>query len=231
MKLLRNLIFAVRELLELESAATENLQLASDATMQRNTAFIGLALTACCTLAGATCVPEASLRYSVPEPLIRGIIQVESAGKAHAMNLGHKARTGSYDIGLMQINSSWLKTLKKYNIDEQALKDPCTNVMVGTWILANHMKENGYDWNGVGSYNASCKTLSKDGCFKARSDYTWKVYRAMLKQADGNDLTAVAYKKNKSKPAGTEQSQETRMAASTGSRIRSVTNYEDIGGE
>lgn len=198
--------------------------------MQRKTALIALLLASSGTLAAAACVPEASLRYSVPETLIRGIIQVESAGKAHAMNMGHQTRTGSYDIGLMQINSSWLKTLKKYNIDEQALKDPCTNVMVGTWILANHMKENGYDWNGVGSYNASCKTLSKEGCLKARSDYTWKVYRAMLKHSNGNDLSAVEYKKKPQKLTANTQAQETKVATSSGSRIRSVTNYDDVGG-
>ena len=131
--------------------------------------------------ASATCYSDAAKRYQLSEDLLRAVAKVESGGRAEAMNLGHKTRTGTYDIGVMQINSSWLKKLKNFDITEEMLKEPCQNILVGAWILSHHLRETGADWNGVGSYNASCRTLSADECKKVRYGYSWKVYQALMK--------------------------------------------------
>jgi len=136
-------------------------------------------------VAHAYCFVEAARRYSISEPLLRAIARVESNTNAAAMNMGHIGRTKSYDIGLMQINSSWLPKLRTFGIDEQALKDPCQNLMVGAWILAHHMREDGADWNGVGAYNASCRGASKEQCAALRNTYTNKVYAALIAQNPG----------------------------------------------
>ena len=128
------------------------------------------------------CFAEAAQRYSIPEGLLRAIAKVESGGNGAAMNLSHRARTKTWDIGLMQINSSWLPRLAKLGIDEEKLKEPCQNLLVGAWILSHHLRESGADWNGVGSYNASCKTLTKQQCEATRYGYSWKVYHALMKQ-------------------------------------------------
>lgn len=132
--------------------------------------------------ANAMCFAEAANRYRLPEDLLRAIAKVESSNNPAAMNMSHAARTKSYDIGLMQINSSWLGRLGKMGITEAMLREPCQNLMVGAWILSHHLRESGADWNGVGSYNASCRTLSKAQCANARNTYSWKVYRALMKQ-------------------------------------------------
>lgn len=134
-------------------------------------------------LARAFCFAQAASTYQLDEALIRGVAQVESSMRPEAMNLTHIKRTGTYDIGPMQINSSWLPKLAKFGITEQMLKEPCQNVLVGTWILSQHLRETGDNWWGVGSYNASCKTLSKPDCERARYTYAWKIYRAMQKHA------------------------------------------------
>lgn len=129
--------------------------------------------------AQATCFAEAADRYVISESLLRAIAQVESSGRPEAMNLSHRKRTGTYDIGMMQVNSSWLPKLAKMGIDEKMLMEPCQNVMVGAWILAHHLREAGAGWNGVGAYNASCRTLTPEQCQAARNTYAWKVYRAL----------------------------------------------------
>lgn len=130
----------------------------------------------------AMCFGDAANRYGIPEDLLRAIARVESSNNPTAMNRSHVERTKTYDIGLMQINSSWLPRLEKMGITEAGLKEPCQNVLVGAWILSHHLRESGADWNGVGSYNASCRTLSKSECEIARNTYAWKVYRALMKQ-------------------------------------------------
>lgn len=45
------------------------------------------------------------------------------------------AQHRSVDIGLMQINSQWIKRL---HIDPESLLDPCTNLRIGSAILATN---------------------------------------------------------------------------------------------
>jgi hypothetical protein len=142
--------------------------------------------------AHAMCFAEAGKKYNINPALLRAIAQVESSMNPSAMNLSHQARTGSYDIGLMQINSRWLPVLKRYEINESALKDACTSIMVGAWILADTMKRHGGNWNGVGAYNAACTQLKGDDCEQARFTYASKVWRAMnrFEKAESGTLSA-----------------------------------------
>jgi type IV secretion system protein VirB1 len=93
----------------------------------------------------AACGPE------VHPVTIAAVVAVESGGHPWAIGTPHGAiypRTRSegaavlaralraetsVDIGLMQINSQWLPTLR---IAPERLLDPCTNVRIGTAILA-----------------------------------------------------------------------------------------------
>lgn len=97
------------------------------------------------------CFDLASSRYGIHPDLLRAISKVESNGNVKATN---RNSNKSRDIGHMQINSSWLPTLKRYGITEQSLFDPCTNTFVGAWVLARNFKELGYNWNAIGAYNA-----------------------------------------------------------------------------
>ena len=132
------------------------------------------------TQADAFCFAEAAERYGVSSDLLRAIARVESGLNPSAINTTHEGATGSVDLGLMQINSSHLPRLSIWGITrERLLHDACLNVMVGAWLLVQHMVRHGQDWNGIGSYNASCSKLKGDACAQARNSYAWKVYRRL----------------------------------------------------
>lgn len=117
------------------------------------------------------CWYRAGQVYQVSPVLLYTIAMVESGNNPRAIN---KNKNGTEDIGLMQINSSHLSWLKKYGITrEMLLEDPCLNVHVGAYILAENISRYGYSWEAVGAYNA--KSPEK------RARYAKKVWNMYLK--------------------------------------------------
>ena len=98
--------------------------------------------------ANAFCFQAAGERYGVSPWLLWGISRVESNMNPAAV---HHNRNGSVDVGLMQINSSWQRQLGGTWAE---IKDPCTNVMVGAWLLRQCIQQFGYTWAAVGCYNS-----------------------------------------------------------------------------
>jgi len=131
--------------------------------------------------ASAACWQQAADRIKVSPQLLVAIGKVESNLNPLAVNRSHIKRTGSYGIGLMQVESSNLADLAKQGITESHLYDPCTNVMAGASILGEKIARFGLTWEAIGAYNASCTVLKGADCRRARSVYAWKVYRALAK--------------------------------------------------
>jgi soluble lytic murein transglycosylase-like protein len=128
-----------------------------------------LALIATLALASGSadaCWEQAAIRYGVNPHLLYAIAKTESGMNPLATN---RNKNGSYDVGLMQINSSWFPLLRKYGVTEQQLFDPCTSIHVGAWVLAQNMRRMGNSWEAVGAYNA------KDPALRIR--YALKVYK------------------------------------------------------
>ncbi|MGY0195315.1 lytic transglycosylase domain-containing protein [Leptothrix sp. BB-4] len=97
------------------------------------------------------CFEEAGARHGIAPVLLEAIALQESSMNANARN---RNRDGSWDVGLMQINSRWFPTLARYGINPDQLWDPCVSAHVGAWILAGNFQRLGTNWDAVGAYNA-----------------------------------------------------------------------------
>jgi len=142
-----------------------------------------LVLLACTSTAGATCWEAAGARYGVHPWLLAAIAKVESGFDPRAVNGTHATQTGTVDLGLMQINSSWLPRLARHGITRERLLDACTSVTVAAWILADLFARHGVSWEAVGAYNASCARLEPLACGARRASYARKVEAALRELA------------------------------------------------
>ena len=126
--------------------------------------------------AQGACWEEAAHAYNIPVAVLKAVAQTESHSRPGAT---HRNADGSQDIGLMQINSTWLPSLAQYGIQEKELKDACTNLKVGAWILARNAIRLGWNWNAIGAYNVGCARLERRECERRRSTYAWKIHQAL----------------------------------------------------
>lgn len=117
---------------------------------------------------GAFCFEEAGQMYGVSPEILYNIASVESGFNPAVIN---KNKNGSYDYGLMQINSSWAKTLGPERW--KALSDPCTSVKTGAWILSQCLSRYGYTWQGIGCYNSRTPDLNRK--------YALKIFKSIAK--------------------------------------------------
>lgn len=95
------------------------------------------------------CFEEAGVEYGINPQILKAIAKVESNFNPRAIN---RNRNGTYDFGIMQINSSWY-----YALGEEwwmTLGDPCSNIKGGARILSTCMKKYGYSWEAIGCYNS-----------------------------------------------------------------------------
>lgn len=116
------------------------------------------------------CIKASSQRHSVPELIIKSIIDVENESYSpYAINCNTNILRQSssvkenyrrlitcgnnVDIGVMQANYNIWK--KEYpNITTKLMLDPCVNVELGTRILNSHYKET-KDWlTAIGYYHS-----------------------------------------------------------------------------
>ncbi|KVK87714.1 lytic transglycosylase [Burkholderia ubonensis] len=119
----------------------------------------------------ADCIDDAAMYHQLNPRLLRAIAQHESGMRPDAIN---RNSNGSEDVGLMQINSSWLPKLAQYGIRREHLFNGCVSAYVGAWILASNIKQFGPNWKAVGAYNAA--TPSK------QLVYASAIYRRLMQQ-------------------------------------------------
>jgi len=133
----------------------------------------------------AFCFEEAGEKYAISPVLLESIAKTESKLDPYATN---KNKNGSVDIGLMQVNSCWIKTL---GLDrDRLITDSCYNIMAGSGILRQCIDRHGYTWEAVGCYNA----ISMD----KKKIYSWKIFR--LLKAEGRKQKAIGKRQETKAP-------------------------------
>jgi len=97
------------------------------------------------------CVARASARYEVPELLMHAILMKEGGRMGKAV----RNRNGTYDLGLAQINTSWVEHFARYGVKlEHLLNDTCTNLSASAYILKQNYYRLDRDWfKAVVAYN------------------------------------------------------------------------------
>lgn len=96
------------------------------------------------------CFQEESKRYNINANLLIAHAIKESHLDPSAIN----SKPNSEAVGLMQIHSQWFEKLERdYHITRRMLlTEPCLNISVGAWIIANNFSARGVSWDSVGAY-------------------------------------------------------------------------------
>jgi soluble lytic murein transglycosylase-like protein len=119
--------------------------------------------------AGAFCFDEAGDMYGIDPALLQAIARVESGMMPNATNANEN---GTVDLGLMQINSTWIRQMELRR--DELISDPCYNVKTGARILSECIDKFNYTWQAVGCYNAVSE--------RRKIEYSWKIYRVLKKE-------------------------------------------------
>lgn len=115
------------------------------------------------------CIIKASRKYQVNPLLVRAVMNVEG-GRVGTIS---KNTNGTYDLGIMQINTIWLDKLNKYGITwKELVYDPCVNIHVGAWILGNEIKKSDNVWQGVGNYHSRTPKFHERYKAKVQKEFT-----------------------------------------------------------
>lgn len=116
------------------------------------------------------CFEQAGQMYGISPQILWAIAKSESHFNPRAVNWN---KNGSYDYGVMQINSSWSKVMGPAAWN--ALSNPCYNIKVGAWILSLCIRKYGYTWKAIGYYNSSIPDM--------QAQYEWNVWKNLPKIA------------------------------------------------
>ena len=88
------------------------------------------------------CAVEASTNLSVPADLLYALAMAEGGTPGAKM----RNSNGTYDLGYMQFNTAYLKSLEKFGIrPEDVQSNTCYPFHLAAWRLHQHLDEQGDD--------------------------------------------------------------------------------------
>lgn len=137
----------------------------------------------------APCWEAAGTYHGVDPWLLYAIAYVESRHNPQAVGIN---TNGTRDLGIMQINSSWLPELRRWGVPDTAWKNACASNYIGAWILASNFRRYGQSWQAIAAYNVG--SVDTPRRFELGLAYARKVYatHAALVRAVQHRRTASA---------------------------------------
>ncbi len=119
------------------------------------------------------CINKAAILYQVPATIILSVLKQENGKNGDAI----KNKNGTFDYGVMQINSTWLPRIAAYGYTREDIQyNACKNVYVGTWILGQSIAEGKDVWLGIGNYHShtpSHNQTYRNGIYKNYKKITY----------------------------------------------------------
>ena len=102
---------------------------------------------------------EAGKAFDVPPLLLKKIATIESGLNPKALG---KNKNGTYDYGLMQINSIHLKKFQKqYGMTKEQLMDTKINIHVGAKLISGIIARHGFSFEAIGRYHSNTPEFKK----------------------------------------------------------------------
>ncbi|MCX8657366.1 hypothetical protein J3U08_11245 [Gilliamella sp. B2894] len=100
------------------------------------------------------CAISAATQYEIPVNIFLAVVEQEGGKPGQYV----KNKNGTYDIGPLQFNTDYIKTLAKYNItfkDVEGLNDSCYPYYLAAWRIRLHIKnDKGSLFQKVANYHS-----------------------------------------------------------------------------
>jgi hypothetical protein len=98
------------------------------------------------------CSIGAGLAYGVPVNVMLAVAEQEGGRPGQWV----RNTNGTYDVGAMQFNTTYLRELQRYGITPQAVAQPgCYPYQLAAWRLRGHLKNDQGDiWTRVANYHS-----------------------------------------------------------------------------
>jgi hypothetical protein len=98
------------------------------------------------------CSIGSALAYDVPVNIVLAVAQQEGGKPGQWV----RNTNGTYDVGPLQFNTSYLRELERYGITPKAVASPgCYPYQLAAWRLRNHLKNDAGDiWTRAANYHS-----------------------------------------------------------------------------
>src|ERR1700688_2460150 len=98
------------------------------------------------------CSISASAAYGLPANIVLAVADMEGGRPGQWV----RNANGTYDVGLLQFNTDYLKTLARYGITTTAVAaDNCYPYQLAAWRLRQHIQQDAGDlWTRVADYHS-----------------------------------------------------------------------------
>ncbi|HEX4044695.1 MAG TPA: lytic transglycosylase domain-containing protein [Gammaproteobacteria bacterium] len=103
------------------------------------------------------CLNAVAKQYHVPAVLVLSVLKTENGRNG----MSRINTNGTYDLGVMQVNSVFLSQLKSHGYTLKRLQySSCENITVATWILSKHIANSKASQIGIGNYHSVTPKLN-----------------------------------------------------------------------